>query len=310
MKKYFTNLIQFTIFFILFSIVVFCFSFLDNLNKKTTKNHNIKRLSNSVKFNNLDILFIGNSYLYSGVKPDLFNSEGIKTFNLGVSTSGVEFYDLIIDDYLKTVNNPPKIIFILVSPTTFSNVSDNFISYPIHRYLNSPKSNLEIAVKYNHLDKLLLMYKKSITKGFENIFFNKVNSNYENNQGYYFSDKIYTNSIRLKEEKYYKPFLNETLSDVRLNKLKILGDEIQKQGIEVVYFELPTNILDNYFSQAYIIEYNNFINDLSKKNRFIKINKTLFTKENYRNIDHLNDTGAEIATRELIYQIKLNKFIE
>ena len=79
---------------------------------------------------------------------------------------------------------------------------------------------------------------------------------------------------------------------------------IETKGSKAIFVELPTYKLIDYFNDDYMSEYENEISNLSKKFNLIRIDGGLFKKENYRNIDHMNSSGAEIATKELINQLK------
>lgn len=185
---------------------------------------------------------------------------------------------------------------------TFSSMADNYSAYPIHRYLENPKSNIEIIMKYNHFKKFRSMFRKSLKKGINNIFSN--NSNFANpkieNRGYVYSDKVVTLSDVKNTEHLYSPLLSENLLNTKLSLLEEFTTSLKNKGMEVVYFELPTNKSRDYFSQDYLSSYDSFTEKLSKTNNFLKINTTLFTNSDFRNIDHMNDNGAVKATMKVV----------
>lgn len=306
MKKFITNFFKFNIVFILIVVLLSGFALFDNIDKNKSKNNNIITLQDKINYDNLDVLFVGSSYSYSSIKPSLLDEISFRSYNLGISAAGVEFYELVIDDYIENSKSNPKVIFINVSLMTFSSKVDDYSTYPIHRYLEIPKSHFQIVSKYNHYDKLITMLKKSIGKGIINIFtYNFGSDNREiSNRGYIKSNHIVNQFIIKSTEHLYTPFLLEKFNNLKLERLKNLVSEIEKKGIKVVYFELPTNTLEKYFNINYLKEYESGLKELSKTNNLLRIDKSLFNELNYRNIDHMNDSGAEIATNEVITFLK------
>lgn len=306
MKKFITNLFKFNIVFILIVVLLSGFALFDNLDKNKSKNNNIITLQDKINYDNLDVLFVGSSYSYSSIKPSLLDEMSLRSYNLGIGAAGVEFYELVIYDYIENSKSNPKVIFINVSPMTFSSKVDDYSTYPIHRYLENPKSHFQIASKYNRYDKLITMCKKSIGKGIINILTYNFDSNIGEvtNRGYIYSDEVVNKFITQSTKHLYTPFLKEKFDDIKLSHLKNIVSKIEKKGIKVVYFELPTNTLEKYFNINYLKEYESSLKDLSKTNNLLRIDKSLFTELNYRNIDHMNDSGAEIATNEVITFLK------
>ena len=260
-------------------------------------------------YDSLDILFVGNSYTYSSIQPSVLSNSNISSYNLGISTAGIEFYELIINDYLNNVSTYPKVISLLVTPMTFSSKSDNYSSYPIHRYLENPISNIELAIRYNKFNNLIAMYKKSLKKGFTNLISaKKGNPTKVKNtaRGFISSDIIVNDSIISQHEYLYKPFINEVLNIKLINQLKSLTQSIESKGIEVQYLELPTNRLESYFNKSYLLQYEHALKKIGEKNNLLRINKSLFLPIHYRNIDHMNTEGSIIATNEVLRQLEGN----
>jgi len=305
MKGFILNLFIFgTILILLLVFISKC----DNLDNKTSNNQNIIRLQNKSSFDNLDILFIGNSYCYSGIIPSYFDEVGITSFNLGTATAGPYFYELIINDYLEFTKVKPKSIFILVSPTSFSSRADNFSLFPIHRYLENPKTNEEIMLQYGLTNQYLNLFIKSIRKGIENLI-SKRTANEDNTvieaKGWFTykginSDKM----VRLTQSKYI-PFKNESFNQQYFAYSRKVVKQLEAKGIEIVFFELPTNMLEEYFNTQYLLSYKEAIERL-KSNYIFFSNDLKLENECFRNIDHLNTKGAEITTQNLIGKIKEN----
>ncbi|MBN1183223.1 MAG: hypothetical protein JXB49_13095 [Bacteroidales bacterium] len=304
MKLFIRNLIVFLIGFISIIVLpVLLVSKYDNLDKWTSENHNIIRLQTMSSYDSLDVLFVGNSYCYSSINTNYLDSLNILSFNLGIATAGVQFYDLVINDYYDNISLAPKMVFLLITPMTFSSESDNFNAYPIHRYLENEKSNLEVAFKFNRLGKVISMYKKSFKKGLVNILTNKKKFQEKsrlNYKGFFPSNEVFTPENIPSYEHLYLPLKKDIFNKSKLKYLLDVAKIIKQRGSEVVFFELPTNQLDNYFNTQFLSEYKDGINYINKSFEFISLDPALFCENDYRNIDHMNSSGANIATEELI----------
>ena len=280
----------------------------DNLDKSKSNNVNIAKLYYQSHFDSLDILFLGNSFCYSGINPSYFDSIHLNTFNLGIATAGVNFYSLICKDYLSSVKQKPKAVFILISPIIFYKNSDDIVDYPIHRYLNNPISHESYI--YNYQPELLNSYPKILTKSFVKFFyalFSRGNNHLpldslKKSKGFIPSEEKYS---RIKENA-FNPLYEDYKYDVFVSKKKqILLDLtsfLLKNNIKVVFFELPSNKLDTYFSPTYMKDYNSFLNTLQSKYLLIR-NHIVLDEIYYRDTDHLNTNGAKLASLNLINEI-------
>ena len=227
----------------------------DNEDLHASDNHNIISLQTKSNYDSLDILFVGNSYCYSSINTNIIDSFNISSYNLGIATAGVEFYELIINDYFNNITTPPKYVLILISIPTFSHVSDNFSSYPIHRYLEQPKSNFEIAFHFNRYDELLSMYKKSLFKGIQNIRKKKstdIKTKKINNKGYVPSNDVVNNKVISETEYLYLSLKNDIFYESKVEHLLEIESNIESKGSKVIFFELPANIIENYYSSNYL----------------------------------------------------------
>ncbi len=310
MKRLCLNLL---FFFLLFTLLLFFVGKFDNIDKLSSDNHNIQKIQLESKFDSLDILFIGNSYCYSGINPAYFDSVGIKSYNLGIATAGPKFYPLLVADYLTTVKQAPKSIFILISPMIFSSKADDIINYPIHRYLNQPVSNEEY-IFFNDLNsvknypKILI---KSFTKSLVNLFSVLKKAKPEGNtamaasKGFVASADKYSLKNELKNKHLYASLPNDRLDSEKTKELLDLASGLEQKKIKVVFYELPSNKLYAYFSLNYITDYNNFKNQLKGKYLVISDNEKL-DETYFRDMDHLNTAGAAVSSKYIIEQIKLN----
>lgn len=298
------------LFFSILALMAVAVSFIgrfDNLNAAVSDNGNIKRIRQKSNFDNLDILFVGNSYCYSGINPEFFDSLNVQTYNLGIPTAGPYIYELVVNDYLKEVKHLPKKILFLISPMTFSSKADNFPAYPIHRYLSEPLSNEGLVLKYGILDQYINLSKKSLEKGIETLrggIITAAQISPIERKGYSPSEVIVNDSIVKRSESLYSSLAKDKLDQDYCDYLFKLCDEIQAKNIELSFFELPTNKLSNYFSDEYLKNYEELLDSVNQKYGLYRIQPSL-TDHHYRNIDHLNANGANICTPELIRQLGL-----
>ena len=306
MKSFLKQIITFSLLSLVLLLFIGVISKYDNKDKVWSSNSNIISLQSKSKYDSLDVLFVGNSYCYSSIDPKLLDQAGFKTYNLGIATAGVEFYDLVLDDYLQGVTKKPKQVFLLISPMTFSVRSDDFEAYSIHRYLDKPISNVQLAVKLRSGRDLLKMYRKSFKKGLSNLFLDKKNSlnSHKYYKGFVPSSKVFSQDVVKDTKHLYSSFVKEEFDEEKFNVLLSLSNELKKSGVGVTFFEVPTNQLKHYFNKKYLQEYEEQINSLNKKEKVFRVNENLFKEFNYRNIDHMNSSGAVIATNQVIEYLR------
>ncbi len=288
----------------------------DAIDAKYSHNNNIISLQHKNAFDSLDILFTGNSYCYAGVIPKLFDSIGIKTLNLGIATCGPKFYELVINDYLQFAKQQPKAIFILLSLNTFSNDADNFVEYPIHRYLLNQISHEQLVWRFNNYDHYIKYLIKSFKKGNTNLLKkHEIPDTVEffNNRGFISRNVAATENAIKEAAKLYEPLLAEKFNINRFNALVAFATLLHEKGIEVIFYELPSNRLSDFFNNEYKEKYELALKELAKKYTIIP-SLSLPRDSFYRDIDHLNSDGAILVSKYLITSIlndpKLNKLID
>jgi hypothetical protein len=161
--------IKVAVFVIVFIVLMKLMGGFDNIDKQTSTNPNIIRIANAHRFDSLDILFVGSSASYSGVNPVYFDSMGLRTYNLSIAAAGPYFYELLVNDYIGSVKQKPKTVFILVMPNTFSEKVDDFYEIGIHRYLENSLSNEKIVQVYPDWTTYPYLLVKSFQKGVGNV---------------------------------------------------------------------------------------------------------------------------------------------
>jgi len=311
MKKF---IIRIVLFFVGFTIVFISVGKFDNVGRCKNKNENVKKLVCLQNFDSLDILFLGNSYCYSGINPIYFDSAGLKTFNLGVSTAGVNYYSVLTNDYLLSVQKKPKSVFMLLSPMTLSEKTDDALNNPIYRYANHPLSAEEYMFLYE--PSLFKSYPKIMARSFSRTFVNLYSyfvsgKNYcDTGENEMFASKGFISSTKkssfqdeLKTNRFFTPFSKSQFDNVKAQKFLDLASELERKNIKVVFYELPSNKLYSFFNAAYLRDYAVFILKIKQHHNFIFVDLKL-NDNYYRDQDHLNADGAAIVSKEMITQIK------
>lgn len=271
-------------------------------------NNNVISLQHKNEFDSLDILFTGNSYCYAGIIPRVFDSVGLHTLNLGIATCGPQFYELIINDYLKNAKQQPKAIFMLLSPIMFTTDADNFGEYPVHRYLLTPLSNEQLTQRFGLYNKYIDYTIRSFKKGTTNLLKKQPLPDvdeYRLNKGFVTKAVAATENDIQQAAKLYEPMRKETFNQSKFEQLKQLATQLQGKGIQVVFYQLPSNRLEDFFSMEYMEAYFSARAEIAKTAILFEALK-LPRDKYYRDIDHLNTDGANLCSSSLLDSIKNN----
>ena len=284
----------------------------DNIDKANSNDPNIIRVAAANRFDSLDILFIGSSACYSGINPYYFDSIGLDTYNLGIAAAGPYFYELLLNDYLRSVIVKPKSVYIILSPSTFMREIDDFTSFGIHRYLNQPLSNEKIAQQYSGWLSYPALFLKSFQKGTKNIISTRkvsmeVAQRTISDKGFYRSDEVTSSAKEVVEKLSYQKWKSEELDTIKVNYLDNYLASIKQQGMEVVLLSLPSNKLLSLFNNTYLLKYDEAMTALAKKYIFLDLSHKQLDSTCYRNSDHLNTKGATVVTQTLIKKIQSDK---
>lgn len=288
-------------------IGIFGSGWLDNKNKSS--NFNVLKARQSYRFDSLDYLFVGSSITYASINPVYFDSIGLKAFNFGISTAGPQFYEILIDDYLKHTTQKPKNVVLLLHPVIFTNKADDFKTYPIHRYLKSPIGNFQLAWKYNMwIDYPGLLHKSSI-KGFHNLHtfitgkkFGK-NTDPLSTKGFYPSMETYREDGN-NHEGYYGEIAIKDFEE-KTEKLVEVAEKYRNQGMNIIFHEVPDFKLRSHLSKNLLERYNSFLEKIKNDERYDFYN-TYFELDSthFRDYEHMNNKGADVYTKYFINQIK------
>lgn len=301
--------IKVVVFGIVFIVLMKIMGLFDNIDKQTSTNPNIIRIANAHRFDSLDILFTGSSASYSGVNPSYFDSIGLCTYNLSIAAAGPGFYELLVNDYIKSVKKKPKSVFILVMPNTFSEQVDDFYEIGIHRYLQTALGNEKIVSTYAAWKTYPSLLIKSFQKGVKNLLFMQRASpatvqQVINDKGFYRSDEQTSVEKEKKEAGLYSGLKLQRFQQDKLTSLQKFARALKEKGIMVVFFSLPGNKINTFFSSSYMDEYRNAAFKLKKEWKFIDVSDLQMDSSAYRNIDHINTHGASIVSSKLVSEIK------
>jgi hypothetical protein len=228
---------------------------------------------------------------------------GIRTFNLGIASAGPKFYSMLLDDYFSEIKRKPDTIMLLITPMSFSGKADNWIDYPMHRYLNKPLSNLDLVMKYKAFPDLLPMLINSARKGFNNIISKPTLNQKEFDKifqykGLFIDSTITNASIENSLEYLYKGFKKDIFKKKDAELMMNIADDVKSKNIQVIFFETPTHRLREFFSPEYLKNYEDFVKNISLKYTVIRANE--MDANYFRNIDHTNTQGAYRYTQYLI----------
>ncbi|MBI2968256.1 MAG: hypothetical protein HYY40_10660 [Bacteroidetes bacterium] len=301
-------------------IIAALLSRFDNLLFKV-KNDNIIRINEALHYNDPDYLFVGSSIAYSSIIPAFFDSINIRSYNLGIATAGPYFMEIILDDFLNAAKKKPENVVMEISLLTFSDGSDDWVRYPVHRYLNRPLSNEYIAWHYGNLPLYLNMMRKSLVKGTRNIFEKTVYKNYDEypydtialeevvkNRGFYPSNEALNDSVYRWQAALMKDYPGKSFLPEKQQKLFRIIEKLQRAGCRVIIIEVPNSEFEHFFNVTYKNEYDNLLKTLSQTDNVTFIRQPPDAEGEYsfsemRNITHLNTTGAKKFTKYLLKKL-------
>jgi hypothetical protein len=272
-------------------------------------NTNVQRVKAAIAVSPKDYLFIGPSYSYGGIFPSKFDSMGKDVYVLGVASAGPYYYELMLEDYLKSCKRKPKTVFICIDLAIASSKLDNWSAYPIHRYLNTPVSNESIFIKYTSLGTYASMLRRSCYKSLAQFSF-KSNSDVQlkemiSNKGFSGSEEKLNTVIYNKTKYLYAEFLNSEFDQLKVKCLFGLIDKLKGMGINVVLHEVPTYLLSQFMNEPYKKSYTDFKMKIIDKGIPLIIDQSNIHDSIYfSRIDHLNTYGAKTYTDFLIQNIK------
>jgi hypothetical protein len=188
---------------------------------------------------------------------------------------------------------------------TFSSQSDDWKDYPVHRYLNKPESNEEVLLKYGNSKDYPEMVFNSVRKGLNNLLGGRKTINRKELQKIYdfrglmVDSTVTSDALEKSISPLFKPLLKDHFDEEGAGLMSQLAAKIKAMGITVIFFEVPTNHLNSYFSPEFLNSYEDYCKKISADYPLLR--NGLVLKANYfRNTDHTNTQGAYQFTSYLI----------
>jgi hypothetical protein len=303
--------------FIAFFYLILKFVGFFELNADNEQHFDLRRLKCSSQFDSLDILFLGSSYTYSSLNPVVFAASGYKSYNLGISGTGVYFIELLLEDYLRN-HKKPKVIVFDISLLSFAGSSDDFTAYPIHRYLNQPISHEALILRYFNKKQIYSkLLAKSLKKGLigllskpeiaQNLLFEQ--DSIDKYRGFYVNHDTANSQSLKKDRSVLKMLIREEFDQKKLETFLILVDNCSKKDIKIYWYEAPTANLHRYFNAFYKMQYIYALAKLRAIDLAVEIpfKEMVLNSNDYRNTDHLNFNGAEKLSKYMLRFIQKNE---
>lgn len=298
MKKFFTNLFFSLMVFTSMYIAVVPLIYLNPMkgNLKLVRGgfgHLYSRLLEADSIHDIDILFLGSSHTYRGFDTELFNLNGVSSFNLGSSGQTPDVTYLLLKEYINKIN--PKRVIYEVYPKTIFNQS---IGSRIDLISNTKPTYfgfLELSdIGMDEINSAILRFWNNIFS--EDLIEKKVKgSDYYRPGGY-----VKNNSIR-NNFNFDKECLSLELNNPGFLYFKKNLELIKSLGIEVilVFAPIPGDTYNRYYQMDRVdsifdnqgLRYINY-NSMS-------LNDTLHFKDD----DHLNHDGVQLFNRNLMIDL-------
>jgi len=298
--KHFVEFIIFSIVFYFFLLII-CgeiipIKYLKNLNYNFgSSGFTRERLKEAKTIGNIDILFIGSSHCYRGFDPRIFESYGLKTFNLGSSSqSPIQTYYLL-KKYLS--NLKPKLIIYEVYPGPFT--GDGIESaLDIISNDENDLNYLKMAISLNHVkvyNTLFYSIFKNILKNFpdeqtKNKYDNYIGFGYVERKNCFYSDDSELQEKNLELNEKQKSYFIKTINLLKQNNIKYL------------LIEVP--VTKDFYSKYRKKE--DFDSWISNYGEHIDFNKLTILNDSldFYDANHLNQSGVEKFNLELLLKIK------
>jgi hypothetical protein len=307
MIKFFYKVVLFFLFVIAaYSVLIFITgSYAPKIFKKNLVYHNggygftYSRLKDAGRLKNIDVLILGSSHAYRGLDTRIFNSYGIKAFNLGTSAQTPIQSKALVEIYIDSLN--PKLVVLEANPNSFTSEG---VESSLDVLANLPDINFS-AIK--------MAWHTGHIKAINTMIFTLLRS------------KIYDNPVLLVEKEIVGPdtyikgggYVARTLSynqptevssknfvpkQKQLGAFKDLIENLNNRNIESYIFRAPVS--SEYYS-AFDFKTNFKIDSLFsicgnyRNYNHIKLNDSL----HFYDAHHLNQRGADIFSHKLIQDI-------
>ncbi|MDH0658594.1 MULTISPECIES: hypothetical protein [unclassified Empedobacter] len=306
MKKFLINIGLFSLFAIVFYIVVMPLwsSVLPFYMSKNVRScmgcygHTFTRMQDAQKIKNVDVLIVGSSHAYRGIDPRVLQKEGISAFNLGSSSQTPINTKVLLHQYLEQIN--PKIVVYEAYAGTM-NIDGVESSLDI---LSNNKIDINSIKMANEVHNLLA-YNTLIFSGFRQTF--GLNKRFKEaiQQG----DDTYISSTGYVESKFKNNIFNKenyTSWDLRDSQKEELINNIEfikSKGIDVYIIQAPiTKTLYNSINNNKDVDV--FLSNLGNYKNYQNLVELRDSTDFYDN-NHLNQIGVEKFNAILSKDLKI-----
>lgn len=261
----------------------------------------------------LDYLIVGNSYGYSSVYPPLFDSLNLSVYNYGIPGAGPLFYELLVNDYLNCNKGEVDHVILVISPTIFSEGSDDWGAFPYHRYLSCPISSEFMLTNDTDFDKYLKVKQSSFVRGLHwlrtrtKTETDQLADQSEDYKGFYHRYDTFSTRYYQENKSLYEHYLNDELQQDKKKRFFELLDLMKSNNVNPIIIETPRNRLEDFFTSDYMEDYQGVLMEIEESNLTLIRNEWNPDSTYFRDIDHLNFWGAQEYTQRLIDHLNLSE---
>lgn len=259
---------------------------------------------------NSEIAIYGSSRAWVHIDPKIVeDSLNLKTYNFGINGHSFWLQYLRHKEYLK-FNRAPKLIVLAVDIYSLNKRNDLFLKNQFLPFMYWNKNIFEYTSSYegfaytDYYVPFVRYYGSLREHSFLSSFRNKNDSNYRY-KGYRGKDKKWNNDLKNAKLQMTQYEVSFDPKSVDLFDQFLL--ECETDNIEVVLIYTPEYIEGQNFikNRESVID---MFNDFSKKYNLLFIDYSKgdinYKKEYFYNASHLNKTGAELFTKELVLDLK------
>ncbi|MGV0829879.1 hypothetical protein ACTS9C_13630 [Empedobacter brevis] len=294
MKKFLINISLFSLFTIVFYIVIMPLwsSVLPFYMSKNVKScmgcygHTFTRMQDAQKTKNVDVLIVGSSHAYRGIDPRILERNGISAFNLGSSAQTPINTRVLLHQYLEEIN-PKLVVYEAYAGTMRIDGVESSLDILSNNKIDI--SSIKMAYEVHNL----LAYNTLFFSGFRQIFGLNKRFKEASHQG----DDTYISPTGYVETRYRRNIFNkENYSnwDLRGNQKEELINNIKfikSKGIEVYIIQAPiTNAL--YKSISNHNEVDQFLDKLGNYKNYQNLVELKDSTDFFDN-NHLNQIGVD-----------------
>lgn len=300
MLKYLSKIFLFlTINFFVYLILLFAwYNFLPASLKKNIKypllsyGHTFSRLQEVKSVENIDVLFIGSSHAYRGFDNRIFDSLGIKTFNLGSLAQTPIQSKLLLERYISTLN--PKIIVYEVYPYVFTT---DGVESSLDIIANDQNDCLsaEMVIKQKNIK----VFNTFVYDEFLGIFRDK---NSFNEKLMKYSDKYIYGGFVEKKIRFFKKIKYDlqkwNFNNEQFENFESILRIISEKNIKIVLVQAPItkNLYNSYANNKDFDAIMNNYGEYYNYNEILQLDDSL----NFYDAHHLNQYGVRLFNNDFI----------